>query len=82
VVFAFSRSRSLREICRSCYRSHAGRRSHNETSGVYERTTRGATAFADCSITPVITCMIAARIALLLNLQKKRLETVKAAQWS
>jgi len=26
--------------------------------------------------------MIAARIALLLNLQKKRLETVKAAQWS
>ena len=27
----------------------------------------------------MITCMIAARIALLLNLQKKRLETVKAA---
>jgi hypothetical protein len=26
--------------------------------------------------------MIAARIALLLNLQKKRLETVKAAQWA
>jgi len=26
--------------------------------------------------------MIAARITLLLNLQKKRLETVKAAQWS
>jgi len=26
--------------------------------------------------------MIAARIAQLLNLQKKRLETVKAAQWS
>jgi hypothetical protein len=30
----------------------------------------------------VIDRMIAARIALLLNLQKKRLETVKAAQWS
>ena len=80
----FSRfpDRDAYEDCRGCYRSHAGKRSHNETSEVYERTTRGATAFADCSITPVITCMIAARIALLLNLQKKRLETVKAAQWS
>ena len=62
--------------------AHAGKRSHNGTSGVYERTTRGTTAYADCSITPVITCMIAVRIAMLLNLQKKRLETRKAAQWS
>ena len=80
----FSRfpDREAYQNCRSYYRNHAGKTSRNETSSVHERTTRGASAFAGCSITPVITCMIAVPNALLLNSQKKGLQTDKAVQWS
>ena len=66
----------LRKICRSYCRSNAAKRTTQQTSRAHERTTRGAAAFADCSIAPLNTGC-AARIALLLNLQKKSLKPSK-----